>query len=74
MSTDSDNDTLDAHAFAAAHEAAPELDPERLRLAVDAYMDDLHIRVRRVIEARALTQAEAEAADVFAPREFEIDR
>ena len=61
------HDTLDAHAFAAAHEAAPHVDPEDARRIVDAYMADLHITVNRIADGRALTSNEAEAA--FAPSE-----
>ncbi|MGI3902465.1 MAG: hypothetical protein ACRYGP_16945 [Janthinobacterium lividum] len=62
-------DTLDNSAFHAAHLAAPELDPERLRLAIDAYLADLHVTVTRITDGRALTLAEAENA--FRPRDVE---
>lgn len=65
-------DTLDDAAFHAARRAAPELDPDRLRLAIDAYLADLHVTVRRIADGRALTSAEAEAA--FQPRTVELDR
>lgn len=55
-------DTLDAHAFAAACEAAPGTDPEAIRRAVDAYMATLHLHVVRISEGRVLTAAEAEVA------------
>lgn len=62
-------DTLDAHAFASACEAAPGVDPEAIRLAVDAYLATLHLHVVRIAAGRALTSAEAEAG--FRPRDVE---
>ncbi len=63
-------DDLDADAFFAAHEAAPDLDPEGLRRAIDAYLDRLHLRVRRVHAERTLTPEEA--MDAFKPRDVEF--
>ena len=62
-------DTLDNHAFAAACEAAPGVDPEAIRLAVDAYVSTIHLHVVRIVESRPLSAEEAEAA--FAPRVLE---
>lgn len=62
-------DTLDAHAFAAACEAAPDVDPESVRRAVDAYIETLHLHVVRITEGREMTADEAEAA--FQPRVVE---
>ena len=72
MTTEAAHDTLDARAFHAAHLAAPELDPERLRVAIDAYMAELHITVTRIADGRALTPAEAEVA--FRPCDAEAAR
>ncbi len=62
-------DTLDAHAFASACEAAPDVDPEKVRLAVDAYLAELHVTVNRIVDGRSLSVDEAEAA--FASRDVE---
>ncbi len=62
-------DTLDNAAFYAACEAAPDVDPEKVRLAVDAYLAELHVTVNRIVDGRRLTADEAEAA--FAPRTVE---
>ena len=62
-------DTLDDHAFAAACEAAPDVDPEAIRCAEDAYVWTLHLHVVRITEGRPLSAEEAEAA--FAPRVVE---
>ena len=65
-------DSLDNSAFHAAHLAAPELPPDRLRVAIDAYLADAGITLRQIRNGRVLTPAEAEAA--FQPREIEVDR
>ncbi len=65
-------DHLDASAFHAAHLAAPDLPPDRLRLAIDAYLADAGITLRQIRSAAALSPAEAEAA--FQPRDVEIER
>ena len=64
-------DTLDNSAFHAAHLAAPELEPDRLRIAIDAYLADAGITLRQIRNGRALTPEEAE--DAFRPRYVEID-
>ena len=51
---------IDAEAFHAAHLAAPDLDPEKLRAAIVRYLDLLHIHVSRVHVDRVLTQDEAD--------------
>ena len=63
-------DDIDADAFFAAHEAAPDLDPEQLRKAVDAYLDRLHLTVRRVHSERELSADEV--LDAFRPRDIEF--
>ena len=65
-------DYLDDRAFHAAHLAAPEVDPNRLRLAIDAYLADAGITLRQIRGSRPLAPAEAE--DAFRPRDVEIDR
>lgn len=61
---------LDADAFFAAHEAAPDLDPELLRMAIDVYLGRMHLHVRRIHDERDLTPAEVLGA--FAPRTVEF--
>lgn len=63
---------LDDSAFHAAHLAAPELPPDRLRLAIDAYLADAGITLRQIRGGAPLTPAEAE--DAFRPRTLEIER
>ena len=65
-------DHLDNSAFHAAHLAAPELDPNRLRLAIDAYLADAGLTLRQIRDGAALSPAEADAA--FQPRDVEIER
>ena len=60
----------DAEAFFAAHEAVPSLDPEALRLAIDVYMERLHLHVSRTHEKRDLTPDEVLKA--FEPRTVEF--
>ena len=60
----------DAEAFFAAHEAAPTLNPEALRRAIDVYMERLHLHVSRTHEERELTPAEVLRA--FEPRTVEF--
>lgn len=67
---DIDHQTNDAHAFADACEAAPKVDPEQLRLAVDAYMAALHLRVVQHHEDAPLTAEQA--LDAFRPRDVEF--
>ena len=64
-------DYLDRSAFHAAHMAAPELPPDKLRLAIDAYLADAGITLRQIRGAAALSPAETEAA--FQPRDVEIE-
>ena len=66
-----DTDAVDADAFYAAHEAAPELDPDRLRIAIDAYLAHFRIHVSRVHAERELTPGEI--LDAFKPRDVEVD-
>jgi hypothetical protein len=63
---------LDSSAFHAAHLAAPELPPDRLRLAIDAYLADAGVTLRQIRDGAALSPAEADTA--FQPRDVEIDR
>ncbi len=65
--SDIDHDSLDAHAFADACRAAPEVHPDRARLIVDAYTAALHIRVVQHHEDRPLTAEEA--LEAFRPRD-----
>lgn len=68
--TDIDHDTLDAHAFADACEAAPDVDPEKVRRIVDAHMAALHLRIIQHHEDRPLTAEET--LDAFRPRDVEF--
>ena len=52
------SDDLDAKAFVEARRAAPELNPDRLRLALDRYLDTLHIHISRAHEERPATPDE----------------
>ncbi len=63
-------DDIDADAFYAAHEAAPSLDPELLRRAVDAYMAALHMHVSRAHAHIELTADEA--IEAFRPKDVEF--
>ena len=67
---DIDHDANDAHAFADACEAAPSIHPDQLRLAIDAYMGALHLRVIQRHEDAPLTAEQA--LDAFRPREIEF--
>lgn len=60
----------DADAFATAHEAAPDLDPEKLRVAIDSYLACLHIHVTRSHAERELTPDEV--LDAFRPKTVEF--
>ena len=61
---------LDAEAFSAAVEAGRGLNPFELRKALDAYLNSLHVSVRRVHEDTPLTAEET--LDAFRPRDVEF--
>lgn len=63
-------DDIDADAFHAAHEAAPSLDPEEIRVAIDAYMAAMHLHVSRAHAHVELTAEEA--IEAFRPKTVEF--
>ena len=63
-------DDIDMDAFYAAHQAAPSLDPEKLRRAIDAYMAALHMHVSRAHAHIELTAEEA--IEAFRPKDVEF--
>ena len=54
-------DNIDTAAFDAAHLAAPEADPEHLRIAIDRYLEVLHIHVKHNHVDKVLTKEDADA-------------
>ncbi len=62
--------SLDTEAFATACAAVPDVDPERLRCAIDAYCGDLHLAVHHVHGEVELTPEEV--LDAFRPKTVEI--
>jgi hypothetical protein len=64
-------DSLDAEAFATACAAfGSDVDPERLRVAIDAYCGDLHLAIHHVHASVELTPEEV--LDAFRPKTVEI--
>jgi len=64
-------DSLDAEAFATACAAfGSDVDPERLRCAIDAYCGDLHVAIHHVHAEVELTPEEV--LDAFRPKTVEF--
>ncbi len=63
-------DSLDTEAFATACAAVPDVDPERLRVAIDAYCGDLHLAIHHVHASVELTPEEV--LDAFRPKTVEL--
>jgi len=63
-------DSLDAEAFATACTAVPDVDPERLRVAIDAYCGDLHLAIHHVHASAPLTPEQA--IEAFRPKDVEF--
>ena len=63
-------DSLDAEAFATACAAVPDVDPERLRVAIDAYCGDLHLAIHHVHAEVELTPEEV--LDAFQSKTVEV--
>ncbi len=63
-------DSLDTEAFATACAAVPDVDPERLRLAINSYCGDLHLAIHHVHASVELTPEEV--LDAFRPKTVEL--
>ncbi len=62
--------SLDTEAFATACTAVPDVDPERLRVAINAYCGDLHLAIHHVHAEVELTPEEV--LDAFRPKTVEL--
>jgi len=62
--------SLDTEAFATACAAVPDVDSERLRVAIDAYCGDLHLAIHHVHAEVELTPEEV--LDAFQPKTVEV--